>query len=106
MGEFDKEARTPRSLNLGRVVLIIGGLVACAALTSVVKTGASAGAWAATFLGVVAGFGALILLGRSLGGRAALRWGQDRERGELTGAGLAVGLPVLAITLSRWLGLG
>ena len=94
-----------RKMNLGRAVIVAGGLLVLAALSSVFS-GADLGAWAVTFVAITLGFTGLIILGRTLGGRAAARLGQDRVTGQRSGIGLAVGLPLLLITLTRWLGLG
>ena len=94
-----------RKVNLGRAVIVTGGLLALAALASVFAAG-DARRWALVFVALALGFPALVLLGRRAGGWAAMRLGQDRADGERSGIGVAVGLPLLAITLSRWFGLG
>ncbi len=94
-----------RKINLGRAVIAAGGLLVLAALASVFA-GGDLRAWATAFVAIAAGFGGLVLIGRTLGGRAAVRLGYDPVAGQRSGIGLAIGLPLLAITLSRWLGLG
>jgi hypothetical protein len=93
-----------RKINLGQAVIAAGGLLVVAALASVLAQG-DARTWAAAFVGMILGFAGLLVLGRALGGRTAVRLGRDRLAGERAGIALAVGLPLLTITLSRWLGL-
>ena len=95
---------TARKINLGRAVIVAGGLLVLAALASVFS--GDLRTWAVVFAAITVGFTGLVVLGRTLGGRAAERLGQDRIAGQRSGIGLAVGLPLLLITLSRWLGLG
>jgi len=94
-----------RKMNLGQAVIVAGGLIVLAALSAVLAKG-DLRTWAAVFIGIALAFTGLLLLGRTLGGRAAVRLGRDRLHGERAGIAVAIGLPLLAITLSRWLGLG
>lgn len=96
-----------RHVNLGRVVIVVGGLLVVAALTSqIFAAGENPLAFLALFGVVIGGILALLLLGRTLGGWLAGRMAKDPEPWRREGMRWAVVLPVTALMLYRWFGLG
>ena len=96
-----------RHVNLGRVVIVIGGLLVFAALAShMFAAGENPWKWIGLLAGMITGFLALILLGRTLGGWLADRLGKDREHWRREGIRWSVLLPTFGLMLYRWLGVG
>ena len=96
-----------RQLSLGRVVIGAAGLLVLAAVVSQrIPPSERPAAWAAACGAAVLAFVALLLIGRTLGERAATRFGQDPDAGRLTGVGVAIGLPIILYTTWRWFGGG
>ena len=96
-----------RQVSLGRVVIGLAGLLVLAAVVAQrIPPSERPVLWAAACAAGALGFLVLLLVGRTLGARAASRIGQDPEAGRLTGVGLAIGLPVILYTTWRWFGGG
>ena len=91
-----------RHVTLGRVVIVIGGLLVLAALSSQVPP-ASRLFWGGVFAGGAAAFLAILLAGRTIGGWLAVRHGRDLQQGHRAGMQAAAVTMAVSIGIYRYL---
>jgi hypothetical protein len=92
-----------RHINLGRVVIVIGGVLVFLALLALIwSTSARPVYWTGVYVAVLTGCVLTVLLGRGLGGLVAERSGRARQQGHSQGALAAVALLAVGIAALRW----
>jgi hypothetical protein len=93
-----------RHVNLGRVVIVIGGVLAFAALIGLAFAhGERPWIWTGVLASVAVGFTGVLLIGRAVGGLVARRLAADVEEGRRAGLQLTALTVAVGTGLWRWL---